>query len=92
MVPSKALTGPSSSQAQENLFIQEIWEEGIPSTQEGAVNYFVDHDSSTDELPSTTATQDNVLQDNKMQNPSTLTTFMRLPQEGSRAKKKETSH
>ena len=49
MKPSKAFESQSSNQ--EDILIQEICEEGLPTLQEGAIHYFVDHESSGEELP-----------------------------------------
>ena len=56
MKPSKAFESQSSNQ--EDILIQEIWEEGLSTPQEGIVHYFVDHESSGEELLSTPPAED----------------------------------
>ena len=82
--PSKAFESQSSNQ--EDILIQEIWKEGLPTPQEGAI-HFVDHESSGEELPSIPPAEDDQVEEVEVQNPPPFTTFLRLPQEGPRARK-----
>ena len=86
MEASKAFTTPSSSKAQD-IFIQKIFEESLSSPSEGVIHYFVDHESSGDELPFTPPAETDLLDNDELINPTLLTTFLRLPQEGLRRKK-----
>ena len=48
---SKGFHTHTSNDSQDAILVQEIWEEGFPSVQEEALYYFVDHESSGDDLP-----------------------------------------
>ena len=41
----------TSNESQDDILIREMWKEGLPNPQVGALHYFVDHESSGDELP-----------------------------------------
>ena len=62
------------------ILIQESWEEGLSNHEEEVVDYFVDHESSEDNMPSTTPAGTNPLEEEAAENSAPFTTFLRLPQ------------
>ena len=83
MGPSKGFHKHTSNESQDDIFIQEIWEEDLPTPQVGALHYFVDQESSGDELPQFASTVDDHVQEEDLEDSSPhFSTFLRLPQEG----------
>ena len=80
MGPSKAFRNSTYTEFQEDILIQEIWEEGLPNVEEGVVHYFVDHESDEDELLSTTASGNSPLEEEEAENSALFSTFLRLLQ------------
>ena len=63
MGPSKGFHKHTSNESQDDILIQEIWEEGLSTPQVGALHYFVDYESTGDELPQSASTADNHVQE-----------------------------
>ena len=80
MGPSKAFRDSTCAEFQEDILIQEIWEESLPNVVEGVVHYFVDHESDEDELLLTTAAENSPLEEEEAENSALFSTFLRLPQ------------
>ena len=80
MGPSKAFRDSTCAEFQEDILIQEIWEECLPNVEEGVVHYFVDHESDEDELLPTTAAENSPLEEEEAENSALFSTFLRLPQ------------
>ena len=80
MGPSKAFRDSTCAEFQEDILIQEIWEEGLPNVEEGVVHYFVDHESDEDEFLSTAAAENGHVEEEELENSALFSTFSRLPQ------------
>ena len=80
MGPSKVFRNPTCTEFQEDILIQEIWEEGLPNVEEGVVHYFVDHESDEDEFLLTAAAENSHVEEEEADNSALFSTFLRLPQ------------
>ena len=79
MGPNKGFVVESSSQLEEDMLFQEIWEEGLPSHQQGVQHYFVEHESNGEDMPSLALAHDQPLQEDEEENPNIFIQFLRLP-------------
>ena len=87
MGPSKGFPSRPRTPIQNDILIQKIMDEGLPSLQKGVVHYFIDDGSSGDELPQSPSTHEKPLEEDEIGNPNLFTTFLRLLQETPKIKK-----